>query len=99
MIFSNQFYFAAMEHEEGAIPELLDALVDKRHRSYMSAVRGINLGTFRARMPKKYRRHVRPVPLVDESIKQLRGGAFLVLHSWKIGFIRKHDNKSNNLVH
>ena len=37
-----------MEHEESTTPELLDALVDKRHRSYMSAVRGINLGTFRA---------------------------------------------------
>ena len=40
-----------MAHEEGATPELLDALVDKRHRSYMSAVRGISLGTFRARVP------------------------------------------------
>ena len=40
-----------MAHEEGATPELLDALVDKRHRSYMSAVRGIRLGTFRARVP------------------------------------------------
>ena len=44
-------FSAAMEHEEGATPELLDALVDKRHRSYMSVVRGINLGTFRARVP------------------------------------------------
>ena len=50
MMFSNQSYFAGMEHEEGATPELLDALVDKRHRSYMSAVRGISLGTFRARV-------------------------------------------------
>ena len=40
-----------MAHEEGATPELLDALVDKRHQSYMSAVRGIRLGTFRARVP------------------------------------------------
>jgi len=40
-----------MAHEEGATPELLDALVDKRHRSYMSAVRGISLGMFRARVP------------------------------------------------
>ena len=40
-----------MVHEEGATPELLDALVDKRHRSYMSAVRGISLGMFRARVP------------------------------------------------
>ena len=40
-----------MAHEEGATPELLDALVDKRHRSYMSTVRGISLGTFRARVP------------------------------------------------
>ena len=40
-----------MAHEEGATPELLDALVDKRHRSYMSAVRGINLGTFWAGVP------------------------------------------------
>ena len=40
-----------MTHEEGATPELFDALVDKRHRSYMSAVRGISLGTFRARVP------------------------------------------------
>ena len=30
---------------------MLDALVDKRHRSYMSAVRGISLGTFRVRVP------------------------------------------------
>ena len=48
---SNKSYFPAMEHEESATPELLDALVDKRHRSYMSAVRGINLGIFRARVP------------------------------------------------
>ena len=40
-----------MAHEEGATPELLDALVDKHHRSYMSVVRGISLGTFRARLP------------------------------------------------
>ena len=40
-----------MAHEEGATPELLDALVDKRHRSYMFAVHGISLGTFRARVP------------------------------------------------
>jgi len=40
-----------MEHKEGAIPELLDALVDKRHRSYMSAVRGTSLGMFRTRVP------------------------------------------------
>ncbi|RLM69820.1 hypothetical protein C2845_PM17G08970 [Panicum miliaceum] len=40
-----------MEHEEGATIELLDALIDKRHRSYMSAVRGRSLGTFRARVP------------------------------------------------
>ena len=40
-----------MAHEKGATPELLDALVDKRHRSYMSAVCGISLGTFRARVP------------------------------------------------
>jgi len=40
-----------MAHEEGATPELLDALVDKRHRSYMSVVRGISLGTFRVRVP------------------------------------------------
>ena len=40
-----------MAHEEGATPELLDALVDKRHRSYMSAVRDISLGTFRAHVP------------------------------------------------
>ena len=51
MIFSNKSYFAAMKHEKGATPELLDALVDKQHRSYMSAVRGISLGTFRARVP------------------------------------------------
>ena len=51
MIFSNKSYIAAMEHEEGATPELLDALVDKRHRSNMPAVRGISLGTFRARVP------------------------------------------------
>ena len=44
-------FSAAMEHEEGATPELLDALVDKRHRSYMSAVRGTSLGMFRARVP------------------------------------------------
>ena len=31
MMFSNQSYFTGMEHEEGATPELLDALVDKRH--------------------------------------------------------------------
>ena len=43
--------YSATEHEEGATPELLDALVDKRHRSYMSAVRGTSLGTFRARVP------------------------------------------------
>ena len=40
-----------MAHEEGGTPELLDALADKRHRSYMSAVRGISLGTFWARVP------------------------------------------------
>ena len=40
-----------MAHEEGATPELLDALVDKRHRSYKSAVCGISLGMFRARVP------------------------------------------------
>ena len=40
-----------MENEEGATPELLDSLVDKRHRSNMPAVRGISLGTFRARVP------------------------------------------------
>ena len=51
MMFSNQSSFAGMEHEEGATPELLDALVDKRHRSYMSAVRGISLGTFGERVP------------------------------------------------
>ena len=51
MIFTNKCYFAAMEHEKGATPELLDTLVDKGHRSYMSAVRGISLGTFRARVP------------------------------------------------
>ena len=51
MMFSNQSSFAGMEHEEGATPELLDALVDKRHWSYMSAVRSINLGMFRARVP------------------------------------------------
>ena len=39
-----------MAHEEGATPELLDALIDKRHRSYMSAVHGISLGTFWARV-------------------------------------------------
>ena len=39
-----------MAHEEGATPELLDALVDKRHRSYMSAVRGISLGSLRVRI-------------------------------------------------
>ena len=39
-----------MAHEEGATPELLDALVDKHHRSYMSVVCGISLGTFRARI-------------------------------------------------
>ena len=44
-------FSAAMEHEEGATPELLDALVDKRHRSYMSVVRGTSLGMFRARVP------------------------------------------------
>ena len=44
-------FSAAMEHEEGATPELLDALVDKRHRSYMSAVRGTSLGMFRTRVP------------------------------------------------
>ena len=44
-------FSAAMEHEEGATPELLDALVDKRHRSYMSADCGTSLGTFRARVP------------------------------------------------
>ena len=44
-------FSAAMEHQEGATPELLDALVDKRHRLYMSAVCGISLGTFRARVP------------------------------------------------
>ena len=43
-------FSAAMEHEEGATPELLDALVDKRHRSYMSAVCGISLGTFQDRI-------------------------------------------------
>ena len=51
MMLSNKSYFAAMEHEEGATPELLDALIDKRHRSYMSAVRGTSLGTFRACVP------------------------------------------------
>ena len=51
MMFSNQSYFAGMEHEEGATPELLDTLVDKRHWSYMSAVRGESLGTFWACMP------------------------------------------------
>ena len=51
MIFSDKSYFAAMEHEEGTTPELFDALVDKCHRSYMSAVRGISLGTFRAHVP------------------------------------------------
>ena len=40
-----------MAHEEGATPELLDALVDRRHRLYMSMVRGISLGTFQARVP------------------------------------------------
>jgi len=40
-----------MEHEEDATPELLDAHVDKCHQSYMSAVRGTSLGTFRARVP------------------------------------------------
>ena len=30
-MFSNQSYFESMEHEEGATPELLDALVDKLH--------------------------------------------------------------------
>jgi len=30
-MFSNQSSFAGMEHEEGATPELLDALVNKRH--------------------------------------------------------------------
>ena len=49
--FYNKSYYAGMAHEEGATPELLDALVDKRHRLYMSAVRGISLGTFRARVP------------------------------------------------
>ena len=44
-------FSAAMEHEEGATPELLDALVDKRHRSYMSADCGTSLGMFRARVP------------------------------------------------
>ena len=46
-----------MAHEERATPELLDALVDKRHRSYMSAVRGISLGTFRARVPMSTMRY------------------------------------------
>ena len=40
-----------MAHEEGVTPELLDSLVDKRHRSCMYAVRGISLGMFRARVP------------------------------------------------
>jgi len=44
-------FSAAMGHEEGATLELLDALVDKRHRSYMSAVRGTSLGTFRTTVP------------------------------------------------
>ena len=49
--FSNKSNYTGMAHEEGASPELLDALVDKRHRSYKSAVCGISLGTFRARVP------------------------------------------------
>ncbi|RLM58612.1 hypothetical protein C2845_PM18G08150 [Panicum miliaceum] len=32
-------------------PELLDAAVDKQHRSFMSAVRGVMLKTLRARVP------------------------------------------------
>ena len=32
-------------------PELLDPAVDVGHRSYMTTVRGLNLGTLRARVP------------------------------------------------
>ncbi|KAF8701353.1 hypothetical protein HU200_033683 [Digitaria exilis] len=40
-----------MAHEGGATPELFDAHVDMRHRSYVSVVHGVNQGTFRARVP------------------------------------------------
>ena len=42
------------EHTEFPVyktPELLDRTVDVGHRSYDSTVRGLNLGTFRARVP------------------------------------------------
>lgn len=36
--------------ERYVLPELLDATVDGNHRSFMSAVRGLDLGTMRARV-------------------------------------------------
>ncbi|KAF8664446.1 hypothetical protein HU200_054618 [Digitaria exilis] len=40
-----------MAHEGGATPELFDAHVDMRHRSYVSVVHGVNQGTFWAFVP------------------------------------------------
>ena len=42
----------AIDDEDGDVrAELLDAAIDRQHRSYMSAVRGITLKTLRARVP------------------------------------------------
>ena len=42
----------AIDDEDGDVrSELLDAAIDRQHRSYMSAVRGITLKTLRARVP------------------------------------------------
>ena len=68
-----------MAHEKGATPELLDALIDKCHLSYRSAVHGISLVTFRARVPMstmpihrrwvpRYRLHLSHILIVSVTV-------------------------------
>ena len=50
----DMYLHAGMADDPGGqyqTPELLDPRIDAKHRSYMSAVRGSSLSTFRARVP------------------------------------------------
>ena len=42
---------AVVPHPQYDVPELLDRSVDGRHWSYMSAIRGADLGVLRAQVP------------------------------------------------